>query len=248
MKVYQYKLDVFEGPLDLLLHLIEKHKIDIYDIPIVDITAQYMAQLEDWNRFDIQYGSEFLVMAATLLQIKSRMLLPRAATAEGDEDDPRDELVRQLVEFKQIKTLTELLISKAEASGSLFSRPEERSELGIQSIYSFDVGQLYTLFAKSLARLTAESAPDLPLVRVEKEVWSLEEKLAELSARASAGEIIQMKAMLAAIRSRDELITTFLAILELLKFQVLTILPEERPAAGCAEAEEIRLRGCHNET
>ena len=91
MQSYEYKLAVFEGPLDLLLHLIEKHKIDIYDIPIVAITSQYMEQLRRWEKFDIRYSSEFLVMAATLLQIKSRMLLPRHKLGEGEEAEVRFE-------------------------------------------------------------------------------------------------------------------------------------------------------------
>ena len=88
---YNYKLDVFEGPLDLLLHLIEKHKIEITDIPIVEITSQYLEYLDNWNHFDIHYSSEFLVMASTLLQIKSRMLLPKAEPEPEDAEDPRDE-------------------------------------------------------------------------------------------------------------------------------------------------------------
>ena len=103
---YNYKLDVFEGPLDLLLHLIEKHKIEITDIPIVEITSQYLEYLDNWNHFDIHYSSEFLVMASTLLQIKSRMLLPKAEPEPEDAEDPRDELVAKLVEFKKIKDFT----------------------------------------------------------------------------------------------------------------------------------------------
>ncbi len=87
---YNYKLDVFEGPLDLIwLHLIEKHKIEITDIPIVEITSQYLEYLDNWNHFDIHYSSEFLVMASTLLQIKSRMLLPKAEPEPEDAEDPR---------------------------------------------------------------------------------------------------------------------------------------------------------------
>ena len=93
---YNYKLDVFEGPLDLLLHLIEKHKIEITDIPIVEITSQYLEYLDNWNHFDIHYSSEFLVMASTLLQIKSRMLLPKVEPEPDESEDPRDELVAKL--------------------------------------------------------------------------------------------------------------------------------------------------------
>ena len=99
------KLTAFEGPLDLLMHLIERDKIDIYDIPIVSITEQYIAYLRSMSEFDMEVASEFLVMAATLLQIKSRMLLPKEELAEGEEEDadPRQQLVEMLVEYRRIK-------------------------------------------------------------------------------------------------------------------------------------------------
>ena len=97
------KLEVFEGPLDLLLHLIEKNKIDIYDIPIVEITDQYMEYIHAMEREDLGVMSEFMVMAATLLDIKCKMLLPKEVTEEGEEKDPREELVQQLLEYKMFK-------------------------------------------------------------------------------------------------------------------------------------------------
>ena len=97
------KLEVFEGPLDLLLHLIDKNKIDIYDIPIVEITNQYMEYIRNMQKEDLNVMSEFLVMAATLLDIKCRMLLPKEVTEEGEEEDPRQELVEQLFQYKMEK-------------------------------------------------------------------------------------------------------------------------------------------------
>lgn len=100
------KLSAFEGPLDLLMHLIEKDKIDIYDIPIVSITEQYISYLRNLSEFDMEIASEFLVMAATLLQIKSRLLLPKAPAADEEEEaDPRQQLVEMLVEYRRIKQL-----------------------------------------------------------------------------------------------------------------------------------------------
>ena len=136
---YNYKLDVFEGPLDLLLHLIEKHKIEITDIPIVEITSQYLEYLDNWNHFDIHYSSEFLVMASTLLQIKSRMLLPKVEPEPDESEDPRDELVAKLVEFKKIKDFTQLLMEKASVESNVFSRPEETSVLGLDSYYNLEL-------------------------------------------------------------------------------------------------------------
>ena len=103
MEAYQYKVSDFEGPLDLLLYLIEKNKIDIYDIPIAVITEQYFDYLDEMRRADMDIMSEFLVMAATLLRIKSQMLLPKEVNEEGEEEDPREELVGRLVEYKIYK-------------------------------------------------------------------------------------------------------------------------------------------------
>ena len=103
------KLQVFEGPLDLLLHLIDKNKIDIYDIPIVEITNQYMDYIKAMEREDLNVMSEFLVMAATLLDIKCKMLLPKEVTEDGEEEDPRAELVSRLLEYKRYKILAEEL-------------------------------------------------------------------------------------------------------------------------------------------
>ena len=100
------KLQVFEGPLDLLLHLIDKNKIDIYDIPIVEITNQYMDYIRAMEREDLNVMSEFLVMAATLLDIKCKMLLPKEVTEDGEEEDPRQELVEQLLQYKMYKYMS----------------------------------------------------------------------------------------------------------------------------------------------
>ena len=122
MTTYHYTLNTFEGPLDLLLHLIERHKINIYDIPIANITEQYMSYLENWNQFDIRYSSEFLVMAATLLQIKSRLLLPKRQDDDIKEEDPRDELVQKLLEFQQIKQLATEIETLQEVHSGSYSR------------------------------------------------------------------------------------------------------------------------------
>ena len=149
MNTYDFKLDIFEGPLDLLLHLIEKNQIDIYDIPIVHITSQYMEILNTWNQFDIVYSSEFLVMAATLLQIKSRLLLPKSnGNDEQTIDDPRDELVNRLVEFKRIKELTLVLDERVAEGSYVFNRPEELSEIGLDVVCSVEWDALVAFFQK----------------------------------------------------------------------------------------------------
>ena len=115
------KLEVFEGPLDLLLHLIDKNKIDIYDIPIVEITNQYMEYIRGMQKEDLNVMSEFLVMAATLLDIKCKMLLPKEVNEEGEEEDPRKELVEQLLQYKMYKYMAyELKDRQSDAEQVLF--------------------------------------------------------------------------------------------------------------------------------
>ena len=125
-----YKLEKFEGPLDLLLHLIEKNKVDIYDIPIVEITKQYLEYVRNMEREDLNIVSDFLVMAATLLDIKSRMLLPVPETEEGEEEDPRAELVARLLEYKKYKLMAQELADMEDAAGDvLFKVPTVPKEV-----------------------------------------------------------------------------------------------------------------------
>ena len=119
-----YKLERFEGPLDLLLHLIEKNKVNIYDIPIAQITDQYMEYIHQMQREDLNIMSEFMVMAATLISIKCRMLLPKEVNEEGEEEDPREELVRQLLEYKMYKYMSyELRDRMAAAAKNVYKKP-----------------------------------------------------------------------------------------------------------------------------
>lgn len=237
MEDYRYKLDVFEGPLDLLLHLIEKHKLDIYDIPIVDITSQYMDYLENWQFFDIDYSSEFVVMAATLLQIKSRMLLPRQSSIEESEEDPRDELVSKLLEFKEIKAFTELIEKRTYLYDQFFARPEELSVMGQQSIYTLEISELFKLFKESYSR-PKKIETMTPLVTVEKESFSLSDKIKELKERIKL-EVISFRYLISESRTKEEAVVYFLAILELLKFQIITI--KNKDSGNIMENSDIYL-------
>ena len=225
---YNYKLDVFEGPLDLLLHLIEKHKIEITDIPIVEITSQYLEYLDNWNHFDIYYSSEFLVMASTLLQIKSRMLLPKAEPEPEDAEDPRDELVAKLVEFKKIKDFTSLLMERTAVSANVFSRPEETSVLGLDNVYNLELSQLYQIFYQTLKR-AKEIPEEEPIreVKVEKDTYSLEDMILSLSSRIRRGESLHFRELLVAIETKSGMVTIFMAVLELLKQQVMEMRYED---------------------
>ena len=196
MNTYDFKLDIFEGPLDLLLHLIEKNQIDIYDIPIVHITSQYMEILNTWNQFDIVYSSEFLVMAATLLQIKSRLLLPKSnGNDEQTIDDPRDELVNRLVEFKRIKELTLVLDERVAEGAYVFNRPEELSEIGLDVVCSVEWDALVACFQKVQERYNRPR-----------------------------GKQVSCMELFEKTTSKEEGVVTFLALLELMKRQLLRII------------------------
>ena len=223
MNTYDFKLDIFEGPLDLLLHLIEKNQIDIYDIPIVHITSQYMEILNTWNQFDIVYSSEFLVMAATLLQIKSRLLLPKSnGNDEQTIDDPRDELVNRLVEFKRIKELTLVLDERVAEGAYVFNRPEELSEIGLDVVCSVEWDALVACFQKVQERYNRPEI-EVPKVTLEREEYTLEQGIEDVLL-ATRGKQVSCMELFEKTTSKEEGVVTFLALLELMKRQLLRII------------------------
>ena len=223
MNTYDFKLDIFEGPLDLLLHLIEKNQIDIYDIPIVHITSQYMEILNTWNQFDIVYSSEFLVMAATLLQIKSRLLLPKSnGNDEQTIDDPRDELVNRLVEFKRIKELTLVLDERVSEGSYVFNRPEELSEIGLDVVCSVEWDALVACFQKVQERYNRPEI-EVPKVTLEREEYTLEQGIEDVLL-VTKGKQVSCMELFEKTTSKEEGVVTFLALLELMKRQLLRII------------------------
>lgn len=223
MNTYDFKLDIFEGPLDLLLHLIEKNQIDIYDIPIVHITSQYMEILNTWNQFDIVYSSEFLVMAATLLQIKSRLLLPKSnGNDEQTIDDPRDELVNRLVEFKRIKELTLVLDERVAEGSYVFNRPEELSEIGLDVVCSVERDALVACFQKVQERYNRPEI-EVPKVTLEREEYTLEQGIEDVLL-VTRGKQVSCMELFEKTTSKEEGVVTFLALLELMKRQLLRII------------------------
>jgi len=201
---------------------LKKHKIEITDIPIVEITSQYLEYLDNWNHFDIHYSSEFLVMASTLLQIKSRMLLPKAEPEPEDAEDPRDELVAKLVEFKKIKDFTALLMERTAVSANVFSRPEETSVLGLDNVYNLELSQLYQIFYQTLKR-----AKEIPEEEPIREVKVEKDTILSLSSRIRRGESLHFRELLVAIETKSGMVTIFMAVLELLKQQVMEMRYED---------------------
>ena len=221
------KLQVFEGPLDLLLYLLDKNKVNIYDIPIVEITAQYMEYIAEMKRQDLDVLSEFLVMAATLIDIKSKMLLPRDPDDEEEETDPRAELVQQLLEYKMYKCMAyELKDRQVDAQRVMFKKPtipeevlEYQEPLNVEELVSdITLAKLNEIF-KSIMRKQQDKIDPLrsKFGKIEKEEVSFEDKTEYLENYATTHKHFSFRSLLEAQSSKVEVIVTFLAILELMK-------------------------------
>lgn len=220
------KLQVFEGPLDLLLHLLEKNKVNIYDIPIVEITDQYLAYIGEMKRQDLNVMSEFLVMAATLIDIKSKMLLPKEETEE-EEEDPRAELVQKLLEYKMYKCMSyELKDRQMDAERVLFKVPTIPEEVRkyeepvnvAELVSDITLKKLNDIF-KSIMKKQVDKIDPIrsQFGKIEKEEVSLEERMEYLENYAMVHRNFSFRGLLEAQSSKMEIIVTFLAILELMK-------------------------------
>ncbi len=231
------KLQVFEGPLDLLLHLLDKNKVNIYDIPIAEITNQYLEYIAQMQSLDMNVMSEFMVMAATLLDIKSRMLLPADPEAEEEETDPRADLVMQLLEYKMYKCMAEELKDRRrEASYSFYKAPTIPKEvLAYEEPVNLDelVGdltleRLNVIFQEIMRKQTDRVDPiRSKFGKIEKEEISLEERTAALEAYAAEHGRFSFRRMLEGHSGKEEVIVTFLAVLELMKTGRIAISQEE---------------------
>lgn len=231
------KLQVFEGPLDLLLHLIDKNKIDIYDIPIVEITNQYMEYIKAMEKTDLNVMSEFLLMAATLLDIKCRMLLPKEVNEEGEEEDPRQELVEQLLQYKMYKYMSyELKDRQMDGELNFYKKPSIPEEV-MEYVAPVDLDLL--LSDLTLAKLNRifkdvmkKQVDKIDPVRstfgqIEKEEVTLPEKLDYVTEYAREHKRFSFRELLERQASRVQLVVTFLAILELMKVGTVRIEQEE---------------------
>ncbi|MCR4610900.1 MAG: segregation/condensation protein A [Lachnospiraceae bacterium] len=222
-----FKLQQFEGPLDLLLHLIDKNKIDIYDIPIVEITAQYMDYINAMREADLDIMSEFLVMAATLLKIKSKMLLPADEAEEDEEDDPRAELVKQLLEYKMYKCISyELRDRQLDAGAVMFKVPTIPDEvakyeepINLEEVMSdITLSKLNSIFNSVIKRQKDRVDPvRSKFGKIEKEEVSLEDKMNFMLNYAKHNRNFSFRQLLSGQKSKMDTIVTFLVILEMMK-------------------------------
>lgn len=231
------KLPVFEGPLDLLLHLIDKNKIDIYDIPIVMITDQYLAYVRQMPQEDLNLMSEFMVMAATLLDIKCRMLLPKEVNEEGEEEDPRAELVERLLEYKMYKYMSfELRDRMTDAGQQMYREGQLPKEVAgyktpVDTEHLLDdmtLKKLHEIFREVIRRQENKRDPiRSSFGKIKKEEVSLTDKLEYVKVYAGNHGHFTFRSLLHAQSSKTQVIVTFLAILELMKSGEITLHQEE---------------------
>lgn len=221
MSDLKLKLNVFEGPLDLLLHLIEKDKIDIYDIPIVEITQQYISYLKNLQDFDMELASEFLVMAATLLHIKSRMLLPEDKEEE-EEDDPRQRLVEMLVEYRRIKKCAAALLDMKQVADLLVQRQPMFANFCELVLPAYKPEEILAALADLVQGQQVQRA------YVEPQAYSVQDKMAEIMAYLKRRSHGFMLSELFTSGSSAEKVACFLGVLELLKLNAVTITQSER--------------------
>ena len=230
------KLQVFEGPLDLLLHLIDKNKIDIYDIPIVEITNQYMEYIREMEKDDMNSMSEFLLMAATLLDIKCRMLLPAEVNEEGEEQDPRAELVEQLLQYKMYKYMSyELRDRQLDGERVMYKEmtlpddvkqyqpPVDLDEL----LDGVSLAKLNEIFKDVMKRQNDKIDPVRSTFgKIEKEEITVEDKMEYLNSYIQKHRQFSFRDLLVKQKSRMHTVVTFLAILELMKMGTISVVQE----------------------
>ncbi len=231
------KLEVFEGPLDLLLHLIDKNKVDIYDIPIVEITEQYLDYIRQMENQDMNVMSEFLVMAATLLDIKCRMLLPREVNEEGEEEDPRAELVQKLLEYKMYKYMSlELKDRQVDAARNMYrdqKLPKEvanyRQPVNYDELFQdMTLNKLHEIFKTMIRRQEDKIDPIRSQYgNIEKDEVDMDTKAMYVEAYAREHKVFSFRKLLEKQSSKMEIVVTFLVILEMMKTGKIYITQEK---------------------
>jgi len=247
-QLYKIKLPEFEGPMDLLLHLIRENKVDIYDIPISLITGQYLEYIEIMKELDLEIAGEFLVMAATLIQIKSRMLLPPDEELPPEEmEDPRLELVQRLLEYQSFKDAASILKEREDERLKIFGRqPEDQEveEVLSPETYLFDVN-LFDLLA-AFKKLLADAPPEMRTIT--RETLTVKDKMMHIVDRIENLESIRFEELFKESFTRVQLIVTFLALLELLRLglarvyqenefgNIWIINPQKKETAGAEQA------------
>ncbi len=225
---YDIKIENFEGPLDLLLHLIKKNEMDIYDIPIAEITGQYLSTLDAMTSLNLDVAGEFLVMASTLVYIKSRLLLPRneEEVEELDEDDPRAELVRRLLEYQKYKEGAVALDAYAVLGRDVFARKFPAPDLAEQEEDEFSSVGIYDLV--EALRSLLQGDPPAPCHEVTFEQLSVTDRINQILTLLAGKESLAFAELLPSHPGRSEVVVSFLALLELVKLKLVKLLQHTR--------------------
>jgi segregation and condensation protein A len=223
LEAYPVRLENFEGPLDLLLHLIKQNELNIYDIPIALVTRQYLDYIDLMQEMNLDVAGEFLVMAATLIHVKSRMLLPRPdPTQEDPDEDPREALVRRLLEHQKFKAAAELLHERETLRSAQWTRPDGPiSEIAGEAPEPEIEVDLFSLIAAF--RTVVERSKQRPKIYLPAEQIPIEDRIEELLARLSETEACGFEDLFADVQSRAGLIVTFLAILEMIRLKLVRV-------------------------
>lgn len=215
------RLDIFEGPLDLLIYLIKKDHLNVYDIPITQVVDQYLKFLEFMKLLDINIASEYLVMAANLINIKSKMLLPRPQEPQEDEIDPRDELVKRLLEYEKFKEAAEFLRDRELERNKYFKRPAAEASKG-EAYIEASIFDLINAFKTAL-----KEVPKGIFFEVVKDEFTVEEKIHDLLHLILEKGKVSLEELFSAAKNKLEIVVTFLAILELIKLKEIAAVQEE---------------------
>ena len=229
---YKVRIEIFEGPLDLLLYLVKKDHLNIYDIPIAKVTEQYLAYMDLMKMLDLNIAGEFLVMAATLMQIKSKMLLPPDPTLDPQEEqeDPREELMRRLLEYEKFKEIAENLRQRELTQKEIYKRPKSEAEVTATPpdaqegpvYFEASIFDLIDAFSKAM-----ENVPREVFYEVVKDEFTVEEKVHDILHRLLFENSMAVSKLFAEAKHKVEIVVTFLAILELIRLREVVAFQKE---------------------
>jgi len=217
---YKIRLEMFEGPLDLLLYLVKKDHLNIYDIPIAKVTQQYLEYIDLMKLLDLNIAGEFLVMAATLMQIKSKMLLPAEESPAEEQEDPRAELVKRLLEYEKFKQIAEQLREKEITQQDVFKRPkaeappDAKEDAKKEVYFEASIFDLINAFSRTLKDIPREA-----FYEVIKDQFTVEQKVHDILHFLLVEQEVKLSALFSTAKSKMEIIVVFLAVLELAKMK-----------------------------
>lgn len=229
------KVSNFEGPFDLLLHLIKKNEMDIYDIKIYEVTNQYLEYIEDMKEMDLEITSEFIVVAATLLEIKSKMLLPKEKkkVEDEEEEDPRKQLIDKLIEYRKFKAAAEFLRLRKDEAGITFSKKpeiieEKHKNYSNENLFKdITMLELYNLYNALMNRyINKQNTENIIQTRIPTDKYKIEDKMDEIKSRLLEHNRVNFLDVVFECESKNEVVVTFLALLELIKLRAVKVLQE----------------------